>query len=148
MSSAISKILAVFFTVMSLFLPAQPENVDITVNRVTTKSSSLSFELTNNTGRMIGRPHVALIEKQDENGSWQKYDIGFGYTEISYILYPGQSTSEGIFFTSHPDEDYRSFEEGLYRLTVEYQIKSLIKAGLNQEAEKVRVTAEFTVIEA
>jgi len=142
MSSAISKILAVFFTVMSIFLPAQPENVEITIRQVTTESSSLSFELTNNTGRMIGRPLVALIEKQDENGNWQEADVGFGYNEIAYNVYPGQSTTEGIMLTNYPEDDFCTLEKGLYRLTVEYPVKSILIT------EKVRVTKEFTVIEA
>ena len=148
MSSAISKILAVFFTVMSIFLPAQPENVEITIRQVTTESSSLSFELTNNTGRMIGRPLVALIEKQDENGNWQEADVGFGYNEIAYNVYPGQSTSEGVSLAALHGNDSYILEKGLYRITVEYPVKSVLKEVLKQKMEKVRVTEEFTVIEA
>ncbi len=143
MSSALSKVLAVFFTVMSIFLPAQPENTEISVSQVTTKSTSLSFELKNNTGRIIGRPLVSMIEKQDENGNWQEADIGFGYTEITYNVYPGQSTVEGIIFSP-----LCNLEKGIYRLTVEYSVKSALKEVLNQKMEKVRVTEEFTIIEA
>lgn len=145
MSAVLSKVLAVFFTVVSIFLPAQPENAELTVRQVTTQSSSLTFELKNNTGRIISRPLAVLIEKQDENGQWQKADTGFGYNEIFYNLYPGQSTTEGIILTRYPEEEFCNLSEGLYRLTVQYTV---VESVLKEKSVTVNITAEFTVIEA
>ena len=84
----------------------------------------------------ICRPHIALIEKQGENGTWQEADVSFGYYEIAYNLYPDQTASEGISLAALHGNDSYILEKGLYRLTVEYPVKSALKEVLKQKNGK------------
>lgn len=79
----------------------------------------------------ICRPHIALIEKQDENGTWQEADVGFGYYEIAYNLYPDQTASEGISLAALHVNDSYILEKGL-----KYPIKSALKEVLKQKNGK------------
>ena len=140
MSAFISNVLAVIMTLISIIMPAKPNNVELTVRKITTESTSISFEIKNNTGRLMGRPNVSLIEKKDENGKWQKADINFGQTEEYYNIYPGMSAVDSVFLASESPEESSMLSEGEYRLTVSYRIGTI-----SIETIKGSISSEFTV---
>lgn len=64
MSTFFSTILAIFMSILSVILPAKPDNVIVTVRPVTTETAIITFECENNTRRTISRPYVTSIEKK------------------------------------------------------------------------------------
>lgn len=141
MSAFISKFLAVIMTLISIVMPAKADNAELTVRKVTTESTSISFEIQNNTGRAMSRPDVSLIEKKDENGQWQKADFLYGRTEEYYIIYPGRSAVDSVFLVSENSEEATTVPKGEYRITLKYKI-----SNIRDEATPGTVSAEFTVL--
>lgn len=119
MSAFFSTILAIFMSVLSVILPAKPDNVNVTVRPVTTETAIITFECENNTRRTIDRPHVTSIEKKDENGNWQNTDIAYGYTEEAYSIRHGGSAVDSIEL-GDIFEDFEGLEKGEYRINVKY----------------------------
>lgn len=119
MSTFFSTILAIFMSILSLILPAKPDNVIVTVRPVTTETAIITFECENNTRRTISRPYVTSIEKKDENGNWQNANIAYGYTEEAYsIRHSGKAVDSielGDIF-----ETFEGLEKGEYRINVKY----------------------------
>ena len=139
MSAFFSTIMAIFMSILSVILPAKPDNVKVTVRPVTTETAIITFECENNTRRTIDRPHVTSIEKKDENGNWQNTNIAYGYTEEAYSIYHGRSSVDSIEI-GDPFEEFKGLEKGEYRLNVKYII--------NGDGIWGYASGEFTVNEA
>lgn len=121
MSAFFSTIIAIFMSILSVILPAKPDNVKVTVRPVTTETAIITFECENNTRRTIDRPHVTSIEKKDEYGNWQNTNIAYGYTEEAYSIRHGGSVVDSIEL-GDIFEDFEGLEKGEYRLNVKYII--------------------------
>ena len=119
MSAFFSTIIAIFMSILSVILPAKPDNVKVTVRPVTTETAIITFECENNTRRTIDRPHVTSIEKKDENGNWQNTNIAYGYTEEAYSIRHGGSVVDSIEL-GDIFEDFEGLEKGEYRINVKY----------------------------
>lgn len=143
MSTFFSTVLAIIMTLISIIMPAKPNNVKITVRQTTTESSSIVFEVQNNTGRLMSRPHVASIEKKDINGQWQKADFTYGWTEEAYNIYPGMSATDSVFFSTYDPNYIPPLTKGEYRLTLEYKI-----GNISGEVVPGTASAEFTVVQS
>ena len=141
MSTFLSTVLAMIMTLISIIMPAKPNNIKITVRQTTTESSSIVFEVQNNTGRLVSRPHVTLIEKKDGNGQWQKADFTYGWTEEAYNIYPGMSATDSVFFSTHEPDYTPPLTKGEYRLTLEYKT-----GNISGELVPGKASAEFTVV--
>lgn len=119
MSAFFSTIIAIFISVLSVILPAKPDNVKVIVRPVTTETAIITFECQNNTRRTIDRPHVISIEKKDENGDWQNANIAYGYTEEAYSIRHGGSSVDSIEL-GNIFEEFEGLEKGEYRINVKY----------------------------
>lgn len=142
MKAFISKILAVFMTLISIVLPAEPNNVEFSVHDTTTASTSIVYTCINNTGRRIGRADTVSVEK-NVDGQWQETGIDFGRTEIFYYISPGGSSTDSIFFDPDMSGNNRAqyLEAGEYRLTISYSVYGL-------QAQKGQASTVFTVTQA
>lgn len=138
MSAFFSTIIAIFMSILSVILPAKPDNVKVTVRPVTTETAIITFECENNTRRTIDRPYVTSIEKKDENGNWQNTNIAYGYTEEAYSIRHGGSVVDSIEI-GDPFEEFKGLEKGEYRLNVKYII--------NGDGNWGYASGEFTVAE-
>ncbi len=136
MSAFFSTIIAIFMSILSVILPAKPDNVKVTVRPVTTETAIITFECENNTRRTIDRPHVTSIEKKDENGNWQNTNIAYGYTEEAYSIRHGGSVVDSIEL-GDIFEDFEGLEKGEYRINVKY--------SLNGDGTWGYASGEFTV---
>ncbi|MBE6786128.1 MAG: hypothetical protein E7538_07860 [Ruminococcaceae bacterium] len=136
MSTIFSTILAIFMSVLSVILPAKPDNVKVTVRPVTTESAIITFECENNTRRTINRPNVISIEKKDENGDWQNANVAYGYTEVAYSIHHGGNAVDSIEL-GNLFEDFDGLEKGEYRINVKYR--------LNGDGTWGYASGEFTV---
>lgn len=141
MSTFLNTVLAMIMTLISIIMPAKPNNIKITVRQTTTESSSIVFEVQNNTGRLMSRPNVALIEKKDGNGQWQKADFTYSWTEEYYNIYPGMSATDSVFFSTHEPDYTPPLTKGEYRLTLEYKT-----GNISGEVVPGKASAEFTVV--
>ena len=119
MSTFFSTILAIFMSILSVILPAKPDNVIVTVRPVTTESAIITFECENNTRRTISRPYVTSIEKKDDNGDWQNINIAYGYTEEAYSIRHGGRAVDSIEL-GDISETFEGLEKGVYRINVKY----------------------------
>ncbi len=131
-----SSVLAFFMSVFALFLPAQPENVTVSVRPVTTESAGITYEFENNTRRTINRPDVISIEKSDGNGNWQKVNLALGRTDIAYTLRHGASTVDSAEFGDLYGE-YEGLEKGEYRINLRYTLQG--------DGTTAYASGEFTV---
>ena len=138
MSAFFSTIIAIFMSILSVILPAKPDNVKVTVRPVTTESTAIVFECENNTRRIIDRPGVASIEKKDENGNWQRVNMNYIFTEEYYAIYPGKSAVDSIGMLSESFDAYK-LQKGEYRITITYV--------LHDENVTGSASGEFTVAE-
>ena len=138
MSAFFSTIIAIFMSILSVILPAKPDNVKVTVRPVTTETAIITFECENNTRRTIDRPHVTSIEKKDENGNWQNTNIAYGYTEEAYSIRHGISSVDSIEL-GDIFEDFEGLKKGEYRFNVKYVI--------NGDGNWGYASGEFTVSE-
>lgn len=145
MQTVISKILAIIMTLVSIIMPAQPNNVDVSVREVTTNSAGLTYVCVNNTGRKIDRPDIKCLEKYVD-GEWEEVDLAYGRTEIAYTVNPGGDCVESVDFGGL-DENFEFYnfhlETGYYRLTVEYTVFNAFGKGQRGQA-----SAEFDVLDA
>lgn len=119
MSTFFSTILAIFMSILSVILPAKPDNVIVTVIPVTTETAIITFECENNTRRTIDRPYVTSIEKKDENGNWQNTNIVCGCTDEAYSIRHGGS-AVGSIELGDIFETFEGLEKGEYRINVKY----------------------------
>lgn len=145
MTAIISRIFAIFMTLISIILPAQPNNVEVTVKDMTTQSTSIVYTCVNNTGRRMDRPYIKSIEK-NVDGEWQKVSISLTITEEFYCVHPGGSCTEGAGFVSFDEnfsEAHEHLEAGEYKLTIGYGISSFSQGRQQGEASCL-----FTVTEA
>ena len=119
MSTFFSTILAIFMSILSVILPAKPDNVIVTVRPVTTETAIITFECENNTRRTISRPYVTSIEKKDNNGNWQNTNIAYGYTEEAYSIRHSGEAVDSIEL-GDISETFEGLEKGVYRINVKY----------------------------
>lgn len=145
MQAIISKILSVIMILVSVIMPAQPNNVEVSVRDITTKSAGLTYDCVNNTGRRIDRPDIKSLEKYVDN-EWEEIALPYGRTEIAYFVNPGGDCTESVDFGGL-DENFEFYvfylEEGYYRLTVEYTVFNLFDKG-----QKGQASATFDVLDA
>lgn len=145
MTAIISRIFAIFMTLVSIILPAQPNNVEVTVRDMTTESAAIVYTCVNNTGRRMNRPDTASIEK-NVDGEWQKVTIGLVRTEELYYVHPGYSCTERAEFGTLDNENNyvnQHLDAGEYRLTIYYKIYDLADGRQDGQASTV-----FTVTQA
>lgn len=145
MQAIISRIMAVFMTLVSLLLPAQPNNVEVRVKDMTTASVSISYTCINNTGRRMSRPDIKTLEKKVD-GEWQEIKISYARTEIAYHVNPGIACSESAVleeFDENGNIIYNYLEAGEYRLTVYYRI-----FGIKDKWQDGESSTLFTVTQA
>lgn len=119
MSTFFSTILAIFMSILSVILPAKPDNVIVTVRPVTTETAIITFECENNTRRTISRPYVTSIEKKDNNGNWQNTNVAYGYTEEAYSIRHGGKAVDSIEL-GDIFETFEGLKKGEYRINVKY----------------------------
>ncbi len=126
-------ILLICIAIFHFMLPAQPENLEVTVNPVTTETRAISFEIKNNTHRTVGRPTFSF--ERNVSGEWE--DAGFNYAipEYGYTLYPTGTETESAYI-----ENPEALTAGEYRLTVFYRVGTGIKSVSEQQ-----VSVDFTV---
>ena len=145
MTQFISRILAILMTLVSILMPAKPDNVEVTVKDMTTESACITFTCVNNTGRRMDRPEIKMIEK-NVDGEWEEVQTGYFMTEIAYYVNPGFSCTESVELCNL-DEDfnviYTHLEPGVYRLTVKYGVLNIREELQNDEASCI-----FTVTQA
>lgn len=139
MSTFFSTILAIFMSILSVILPAKPDNVIVTVRPVTTETAIITFECENNTRRTISRPYVTSIEKKDESGNWQNTNVAYGYTEEAYSIRHGGKAVDSIEL-GDIFETFEGLEKGEYRINVKYI--------LNGDGLWGYASGEFTVNQA
>ncbi len=139
MSALFSAVLAILMSIISVILPAKPDDVKVSVRPVTTETAIITFECENNTRRTIHRPYVTSIEKKDENGNWQNTNIAYGYTEEAYSIRHGGSAVDSIEL-GDSFENFQGLEEGEYRLIVRYIVEGDGMIGY--------ASGEFTVTQA
>ncbi len=126
----ISKILVFFITLAFLLLPAKPENLEITVNPVTTETQGISFEIKNNTNRPVGRPNFSF--ERNVNGQWESSELIYAVPEYGYTLYPTQTATESVWI-----ENPESITEGEYRLTLSYRVGKGIKTTVKSQSSVI-----------
>ncbi len=129
----LSDILIFFITFFHLMLPAQPENLEITLNPVTTESTSISFEIKNKTNRPVGRPTFYFEKNVD--GKWEKAGFKYAIPEYGYTLTPTATETEGVYI-----ENPESVTAGEYRLNVFYRVGT----GITSSSEHQK-TVLFTI---
>ena len=145
MKELMSKILVVIMTLVSIIMPAKPDNVEVSVRPVTTESAGLTYECVNNTGRRMDRPDIKSLEKEVD-GEWVEVPLVYGRTEIAYYVNPGGNCTESIDLGGLDEngEFYVFYlEEGHYRLTVEYTVFNVFEKGQSGQASAV-----FDVLDA
>lgn len=145
MTDFISKILIFFFTVASFFTIAQPSDVEITVNEVTTESTSISFTYQNKTGKIMSEINSYKLEK-NVDGEWVDMELVVFIPEVAYRTYPNTQVKDG-FQLLRVDGDGLTITDfklgkGEYRLTISYRIYEFSKGWTKAEASTV-----FTVTE-
>lgn len=133
LTHTLGNILIFIITAFHLIFPAQPENLEITVNPVTSESRSITFEIKNNTHRPVGRPNFSFERKVD--GKWEKAGFIYYIPEYGYTLTPTATETEGVYI-----ENPESVTAGEYRLTVIYRVGT----GINSTSKQQK-TVNFTV---
>ena len=150
----LADILVYLITAFYLILPAQPDNAELTVREVRAGDSGITYEIVNNTRRIIGKPDSFIMEKNID-GYWvEMSDTNIAMTDVAYTVFPGGFLSDTVWIYGFPEsdvfpesnplpsvsfDDTDGFEQGEYRLTVFYPVKSL-KTFVQGKA-----TAVFTV---
>lgn len=145
MTAIISRILAIFMTLVSIVLPAQPNNVEVTVRDMTTESAGIVYTCVNNTGRRMDRPDIVSIEKNID-GEWQKVKIGLEITDEFYYVHPGYSCTERAGFGTLDNENNyvnQHLDAGEYRLTIGYRL-----LNFSEEKQYGKASCVFTVTQA
>ncbi len=117
LTHTLKSILVFIITAFHLILPAQPENLEITVKPVTAETQSITFEIKNNTHRPINKPDFSFERKVD--GEWKNADFIYFIPEDAYVLYPTGTVTEGVHI-----ENPESVTKGEYRLMVSYRVWS------------------------
>lgn len=145
MTAIISKILIFFFTVASFFTIAQPANVEITVNEVTTESTSVGFTYQNKTNKIMSELDSMRLHK-NVDGQWKEIDLEYAIPEVAYRTYQNQKVKDSLPLTSYDWENgdgalhYVKLTEGEYRLTIGYRIWEFSKGWT-----KATASTTFTV---
>ncbi|MBQ3137698.1 MAG: hypothetical protein IJB74_09495 [Clostridia bacterium] len=117
LTHTLKSLLVFIITAFHLILPAQPENLEITVNHVTAETQSITFEIKNNTHRPIHKPDFSFEKKV--NGEWKNADLIYFIPEDTYVLPPTGTVTESVHI-----ENPESVTKGEYRLTVSYRVWS------------------------
>lgn len=122
-----SKIIALFLFALSVFLPARPERVDISLEISEKESQTITVFWENNTNKAITEP-TFFIERLTD-GKWENLPFaeGFGFPEIYTQHYP---TEKGRFTIDTEAVFGKTLSDGVYRITLCYSlIRSDIKEG-------------------
>ncbi len=141
MLNAISKIIVFFYILVSFFTVAQPENVEITVNDVTTESTSVGFTYQNKTGKIMSELDSMRLHK-NINGQWEEIDLEYAIPEVAYRTYQNQKVKDSLPLTSYDWENcdgalhHVKLTEGEYRLTIGYRIYEFSKGWTKAEASQ------------
>ncbi|MBR3816570.1 MAG: hypothetical protein IKJ27_07580 [Clostridia bacterium] len=145
MTAIISKMLIFIFTVASFFTVAQPENVKITVNEVTTESTAVGFTYENKTKKIMSELDSMRLYKSVDD-EWEEVDLNYAMPEVAYRTYQNQKVKDSLPLTSYDWENgdgtlhYVKLTEGEYRLTITYRIYEFSKGWT-----KATASTTFTV---
>ncbi len=129
----LSSIVAFIFSALCLLLPANPNNVNLTVTGsgqgtdefFDTSYCYISVNMENKTFRTMCKPDYAVLEKESD-GQWIFVSRGNIPQEDFWTIMHGGDTTETFYFWP---ESVPPLSPGEYRITVYYSIKSLSLKG-------------------
>lgn len=138
MTAIISKMLIFIFTVASFFTVAQPENVKITVNEVTTESTAVGFTYENKTKKIMSELDSMRLYKSVD-GEWEEVDLNYAMPEVAYRTYQNQKVKDSLPLTNYDIENdgslyYVKLTRGEYKLTIGYRVYEFSKGWTKAEA--------------
>ena len=142
MTSLISKILIFFFTFVSFFTVAKPANVEITVNEITTESTSIGFTYQNKTNKIMSELDSMTLYK-NVDGQWEKIELNYAIPEVAYRTYQNQKVKEALPLTRYDFEsedvslNYVKLTVGEYKLTIGYRIYESSEGWVSAEASTI-----------
>lgn len=144
MTAIISKMLIFIFTVASFFTVAQPENVKITVNEVTTESTAVGFTYENKTKKIMSELDSMRLYKSVD-GEWEEVDLNYAMPEVAYRTYQNQKVKDSLPLTNYDIENdgslyYVKLTQGEYKLTIGYRVYEFSKGW-----SKAQASTTFTV---
>lgn len=138
----LSKIIVFFYILVSFFTVAQPSNVEITVNEVTTESTSVGFTYQNKTNKIMSELDSMKLYK-NVDGQWEIINLSYAIPEVAYRTYQNQVVWDALPLTAF-DSDHEfcrvKLTEGKYKLVIGYRIYEFSKGWTPASA-----SAEFTV---
>lgn len=124
----LSGLLAALLSAVLLFLPADTDNVLLSVKETGFGTDEISgtyccvtVNMANRTNRTIGKPDYALLEKSSE-GEWSLIGKGCIPEEDYWTLIHGRNITEAFYFSVG---DSAKLSAGEYRLTVHYSVRGL-----------------------
>lgn len=148
MSKIFGTISIIFAIIMTLFVPADVNSVEVKMHYQVNEWSDgetevgfISFIVKNNTGKFISDPELEAIEKK-EGDSWvdTEYqldtDFGFQSDNDSFIVSPEATGADSGLLCN--DDTLSYLPAGEYRLIISYTVFKL-------RSEKINVAVEFTI---
>ncbi len=138
----LSKIIVFFYILVSFFTVAQPSNVEITVNEVTTESTSVGFTYQNKTNKIMSELDSMKLHK-NVDGQWEEIELDYFMPEVAYRTYQNQKMRDSLPLTKYDWESgdgklhYVKLTKGEYRLTIGYRIWEFSKGWTPATASAV-----------
>ncbi len=125
----LSGIVAFIFSLVCLLLPANPDNVNLTVKGSGQGTDDffdasycfITVNMENRTNRTMNKPDYAVLEKEND-GQWIFVSRGNIPQEDFWTIMHGGDTTETFYFWP---ESVPSLSPGEYRITVHYSVKNL-----------------------
>lgn len=136
------KIIVFFYILVSFFTVAQPSNVEITVNEVTTESTCIGFTYQNKTNKIMSELDSMKLYK-NVDGLWEEIHLSYAIPEVAYRTYQNQQVKESLPLTNYDFEsedgnfNYVKLTKGEYKLTIGYRIYEFSKGWAKAEASTV-----------
>lgn len=135
MTNLISKILTFVVLLVTLVLPANPNNAPVTVKEVTTQSEYISYTYTNRTNKTIDSSSWVSAFEKNVDGEWIPVKFCQAIPEVAYSVFPGKTDSASF-------DVEENLTIGQYKLTVSYNYKTFA----NNEKHFETATGSSSVI--
>ena len=142
----LSSIIAFIFSALCLLMPAEPDNVILTVTGnghgayedFDASYCFVSVNMENKTYRTMNKPDYAILEKEAD-GEWVYIGKGVIPQEDHWTIMHSGDVTEAFYFSL---ENETVFSHGEYRITIHYTVKSLSGGSEGQASAVFTVTEE------